>query len=91
MNRHIDRRNTRAVGKRAFQSGKCLCLECGHRCFRIKELRKHLSTEHGIIFRTEILQMQNFKGKVYSAFVFQIKHLLQLSYLLISDHETRPK
>ena len=55
MKRHINRKHTRAVGKRAFQSGKCLCLECGHRCFRIKDLRKHLSTEHGVIFRTEIL------------------------------------
>ncbi|CAH3132808.1 unnamed protein product [Pocillopora meandrina] len=61
MKRHINRKHTRAVGKRAFQSGKCLCLECGHRCFRIKDLRKHLSTEHGVIFKTEILQMQNAK------------------------------
>ncbi|CAH3034135.1 unnamed protein product [Pocillopora meandrina] len=30
MKRHINRKHTRAVGKRAFQSGKCLCLECGH-------------------------------------------------------------
>ena len=76
MKRHINRKHTRAVGKRAFQSGKCLCLECGHRCFRIKDLRKHLSTEHGVIFKTEILQMQNAKGKVYSASFFKIKHLL---------------
>ena len=72
MKRHINRKHTRAVGKRAFQSGKCLCLECGHRCFRIKDLRKHLSTEHGVIFRTEILQMQNAEGEVYSASFFKL-------------------
>lgn len=46
-----------------FHSGKCLCLECGHRCFRIKDLRSHLSTQNGVIFRTESIIMQSLKGK----------------------------
>ena len=45
-----------------FQRGKCLCIECGRQFYQIKDVREHLSSEHGLSFKTEALVMQNVKG-----------------------------
>jgi hypothetical protein len=44
--------------------GKCLCREngCDYSCRRIVELRKHLSQFHDVIFRTEDITLQSYKG-----------------------------
>lgn len=45
-----------------IQSRNCLCIECGRQFYRIKDLREHLSMEHGLNFKTEALLMQNVNG-----------------------------
>ena len=62
MKRHMMRKHAMDGQTLTFQSGNCLCIECGRQFYRIKDLREHLSTEHGFSFKTEALLMQNVKG-----------------------------
>ena len=43
--------------------GNSICHDCGFKCRRITDLRKHLTRSHNVIFRTESLIMQNMSGK----------------------------
>ena len=45
------------------ESGKCVCMECGHKCHRIVDLRKHLIRSHKKIFRMEKLNFDKVAGK----------------------------
>ena len=68
MRRHVQHKhkeNTEAI--KGTQTSKSICLECGFRCRRIVELRKHLSSRHNFTFRSEI---ENFKNKEGSIKVF---------------------
>ena len=62
MKRHMMRKHAMHGQNLTFQSGKCLCIECGRQFYRIKDLREHLSTEHGFNFKTEALLMHSVKG-----------------------------
>ena len=42
--------------------GNSICHDCGFKCRRITDLRKHLTRSHNVIFRTESLIMQNMSG-----------------------------
>lgn len=62
MKRHMMRKHAMDGQNLTFQSRKCLCIECGRQFYRIKDLREHLSTEHGFNFKTEALLMHSVKG-----------------------------
>ena len=70
MKRHMKRKHD-MDGDLNFQRGKCLCLDCGRHFYRIKDLRDHLSTEHGLEFKTETLSMQNISGNVIISILLQ--------------------
>ncbi|XP_065651622.1 uncharacterized protein LOC136079588 [Hydra vulgaris] len=44
-----------------IQSGNSFCLQCGFKCRRIKDLRKHLSTVHFYTFLKEKLSFANYR------------------------------
>ncbi|XP_072048500.1 uncharacterized protein [Amphiura filiformis] len=41
--------------------GKCQCLECGQRLYKISDLRRHLSTKHAFIFKTETVVLDSYE------------------------------
>ena len=43
--------------------GNCSCHDCGFKCYKITELRKHLSRKHNILFRSEQIILENMNGK----------------------------
>ena len=45
-----------------MSSGICRCQFCSFNCYRMKDLRKHLSEEHGLIFRMENNSFANYSG-----------------------------
>ena len=45
------------------EEGKCVCLECGHKCRYITHLRNHLVRCHSHIFRTEEIVFESSQGK----------------------------
>ena len=61
LKRHILRFHG-AENLKSAESGKCVCVECGHRCHRITDLRKHLSGCHNMEFRTELITFDNKAG-----------------------------
>ena len=62
--RHVKRFHDENATK-SLESGNCLCLQCGYKCRRIVELRKHLSSCHNNIFRMENLEFESMEGMWY--------------------------
>ena len=63
MTRHIQNKHSgNQVLERMVATGNCLCLQCGWRCHRIGDLRKHLVKNHYFIFETETIEFQNKNG-----------------------------
>ena len=62
LRRHVQRKHGNAAVK-SVESGGCLCLECGHRCFLIRDLRAHLTEKHGFVFRITRKEFQTPEGK----------------------------
>ena len=54
---------------RSVENGACLCLECGHRYFLIKDLRTHLTEKYGYVFRITTKEFQSLEGKKVFTFV----------------------
>lgn len=66
MTRHIQNKHSgNQVLERMVATGNCMCLQCGWRCHRIGDLRKHLIKNHHFIFETETIEFQNKKGLYY--------------------------
>lgn len=66
---NLRRHTARNHGTEAVQSaeeGSCICLECGHRCYKIADLRQHLSRSHGVVFRTTIKEFQSRQGDIFN-------------------------
>ena len=68
LNRHIKRKHKDSQFQKNdefndVESGRrCKCNQCNYTCHRIVEFRKHLSKKHNVIFRTENIKLQNYKG-----------------------------
>ena len=62
MKRHMKRKHNINSNNVTSQKGKCLCNECDRQFYRIKDLREHLSSSHGLIFKTDAIHLQNVKG-----------------------------
>ena len=63
MRRHIENKHSKeSLSKVA--SGKCLCFQCGFKCHRIVELRKHLVEKHSFVTENETLKFDNMKGGI---------------------------
>ena len=63
--RHIQRKrqqetNGSAPRNHLHSQGRCVCVQCGYRCHRIADLRKHLSRAHNAIFRFERIDFENY-------------------------------
>ena len=63
LRRHIAR-NHGLESVRAVEEGGCVCLECGHKCIFIKDLRNHLTRSHGFVFRTTCKEFTTLQGEV---------------------------
>eukprot|EP00794_Sanderia_malayensis_P017679 gene17679-19443_t len=64
VKRHVDRSHKDQKVKDALKScetGKCICMECGHRCQRVKDMRQHLANKHQMIFHGEVLEFHDEK------------------------------
>ncbi|CAH3198945.1 unnamed protein product [Porites evermanni] len=61
MKRHMKRKHNLNSNNVTSQKGKCLCNECDRQFYRIKDLREHLSSSHGFIFKTDAIHLQNVK------------------------------
>lgn len=55
---HKDEDNMQSV-LNTLQEGKSICMECGLKFRRIRDLRQHLIKNHGFHFRQEILKFDN--------------------------------
>ena len=64
LKRHIKRIQGEEHVK-AVEKGGCICLECGHKCHRIEDLRQHLADSHEFIFRFEEKQFTTVPGRTY--------------------------
>ena len=62
MKRHMKRKHNLNSNNVTSQKGKCFCNECDRQFYRIKDLREHLSSSHGLIFKTDAIHLQNVKG-----------------------------
>ena len=61
--RHIKRKNGEEFVKDVQSNhGSCLCLECGHRCLRIRDLQYHLIYIHNHTFRFETKIFESVQG-----------------------------
>ena len=58
---HKDEDNMQSV-LNTLQEGKSICMECGLKFRRIRDLRQHLIKNHGFHFRQEILKFDNNAG-----------------------------
>ena len=63
LRRHTARNHGTEAVKSAEQ-GSCICLECGHRCYKIADLRQHLSRSHGVVFRTMMKEFPSRQGEI---------------------------
>ena len=43
-------------------NGNCSCRDCGFKCHKITDLRKHLARTHNVLFRSEKLILENMNG-----------------------------
>lgn len=43
--------------------GNSICHDCGFKCYRITDLRQHLTGSHNFIFRMETITLDNMGGK----------------------------
>ena len=64
LRRHMKRHHGHDNVK-LHESGGCICLECGHKCFLIKDLREHLRHRHGFIFRIITKEFQHISGRTF--------------------------
>ena len=63
LNRHISRKHKDKPDLlSSAQKGNSICLECGRKCRKIVDLRKHLAKDHGFFFRQEVLKFSDKKG-----------------------------
>ena len=70
---NLRRHTARNHGTETVQSaeqGSCVCLECGHKCYKIADLRQHLSRSHGVVFRTTIKEFQSRQGEIFKDITF---------------------
>ena len=67
LRRHVQR-NHGDDNVQSHESGGCICLECGHKCFLIKDLREHLIKSHGFMFRIINKEFQDLSGRTYLLF-----------------------
>eukprot|EP00112_Aurelia_sp_Birch-Aquarium-sp1_P025112 Seg820.2 transcript_id=Seg820.2/GoldUCD/mRNA.D3Y31 product="hypothetical protein" protein_id=Seg820.2/GoldUCD/D3Y31 len=63
LRRHVQR-NHGDGNIQSHESGGCICLECGHKCFLIKDLREHLTRSHGFVFRIVNKEFQDLSGRL---------------------------
>ena len=63
LHRHVLKSHG-AEAARSSQDGGCICLTCGYKCFFIKQLRRHLTENHGYVFRTMTEEFKSMEGKV---------------------------
>ena len=80
LSRHIKSKNK----KMGVQEGKSMCLECGYKCHRIVELRKHLSEEHGINFSTEVLNFNTVEA--FKDWKMEYEESLNCQYIIKSGN-----
>lgn len=57
------RRHIRTKHPKQQLDGNCICHDCGFKCHRIGDLRKHLTRAHNILFRSEQLVLENMTGE----------------------------
>ena len=62
LKRHIKRIHGEEHVK-AVEKGGCICLECGHKCHRIEDLRQQLAESHEFIFRFEEKKFTTVAGR----------------------------
>lgn len=55
LKRHIRTKHT----NQQSTTGNCCCHDCGFKCQKITELRKHLAKAHNVIFRSETIILEN--------------------------------
>ena len=60
VRRHIQRKHK--GNPIDVEGGKTLCLECGAKFHRVVDLKSHLSKEHQMIFRNELVTFGTRKG-----------------------------
>jgi hypothetical protein len=58
------KRHMRTKHKQEEPNGSnCICHECGFKCHKIAELRKHLSRKHNILLTSEQIILENMNGE----------------------------
>ena len=73
MKRHMKRKHNLNSNNVTSQKGKCFCNECDRQFYRIKDLREHLSSSHGLIFKTDAIHLQNVKGNNDVKYTFSMR------------------
>lgn len=63
MKRKHPTRTTIATEVEESKKGNCTCLHCSFQCYRIRELRQHLSQCHSVIFKSETKEFESYAGK----------------------------
>ena len=62
LKRHMQQKHPHACTT-ADLTGNCICHDCGFKCHRITDLRKHLTRTHNVIFQSESITMENMVGE----------------------------
>lgn len=63
LKRHMQQKHPLACTTADLLTGNCICHDCGFKCHRITDLRKHLTRTHNVIFQSESITMENMVGK----------------------------
>ena len=68
LKRHIQRHHANedlSAKYKALQlKGKCVCLQCDFKSKDISQLRQHLSGVHSVLFKTEVVCLDNYEGNM---------------------------
>ena len=68
-------------------TGDCLCLECGHRCCKVENLREHLTTQHGIGMELETVIFDTFAE--YENWRYDLEEKTKCSYVNSGAKQTK--
>ena len=58
LKRHTQKEHTNEQSK-----GNCHCHDCGYKCHKTAELRKHLAGAHNVLFRPEQILLENMNAR----------------------------
>ena len=84
LKKHVARKHKEVTDADLNTTGSCVCHRCGYCCRRIVDLRKHLASQHGVIFHYEDHFFENKEGndslKKEIAHTIHIKSSLHLGF-----------